>query len=212
MSRRPTTQVSGVHERGKADARLATMPRPLVFLLSLALGAVAAVVLVSCGSDDEDGVIPPESASAMLAALDDAEGAADCDAIEEAASAVANEAAGLPDSEARTGVIDGAENLAALAREGQGCETGATGPEGPQPPEETTTEETTTEPTTTEETTTEPTTTEEEKPAKEPKPPKPTPDEDDEGGPPVTPPGQGGVPPGQSEGPPESGGVGGDDD
>ena len=179
-----------------------------MFLLSLALGAGIAVALVSCGSDDEDGVIPPESASAMLAALEDAEGATDCDAIREAASAVANEAAGLPESEARTGVIDGAENLAALASEGEGCETGATGPQGPQPPEETTTEETTTEPTTTEETTTTTTTEPEEE-----KPPKPTPDEGDEdGGPPVTPPGQGGEPPGGSEGPPESGGVGGDDD
>jgi outer membrane biosynthesis protein TonB len=191
------------------------MPRPLVFLLTLALGAGIAVALVSCGSDDEDGVIPPESASAMLAALEDAEGATDCGAIEAAAQTVANEAAGLPESEARTGAIEGAENLAALAREGEGCETGATGPEGPQPPEETTTEETTTEPTTTEETTTpEP---EEEKPPKEPKPPPDEGDEGEDGGPPVTPPGQGGQPPGQTEGPPETGGtgsgsIGGEDD
>jgi hypothetical protein len=187
------------------------MASPRLLLLSVALGAVAAFTLASCGGDDEDGVIPPESASEMLAALEDAEGASDCDTIEQAATAVANEAAGLPDSEARTGVIDGAENLAVLAREGEGCETGATGPEGPQPPEETTTEETTTEPpTTTEETTT--TTTEEEKPPKEPKPPPDEGDEDEGGGPPVAPPGQGGVPPGQSEGPPESGGVGGGDE
>src|ERR671910_938003 len=167
MSRRPATQTSGAYERRKPVARLATMPRPLLIAFFLALGAVTAVVLVSCGSDDEDGVIPPESASAMLATLQDAEGATDCDAIEEAASAVANEAAGLPESEARTGVIDGAENLATLARNGQGWETGATGPQGPQPPEETTTEETTTEPTTTEETTTTTTTEpEEEKPPK----------------------------------------------
>ena len=181
------------------------MPRPLLFVLSLAAGAVIATGLAACGSDDDEGVIPPESASTMLAALQDAEGA-DCDTIREAASTVANEAAGLPDSEARTGVIDGAENLAALAGEGQGCETGPTGPEGPT--EDTTDETTETAPTTTTEETTTTTTEEEEKE------PKPAPDEgdDDDGGPPATPPGQGGVPPGQSEGPPESGGVGGGED
>jgi hypothetical protein len=186
------------------------MPRPLLFVLSLAAGAVIATGLAACGSDDDEGVIPPESASAMLAALQDAEGA-DCDTIREAASTVANEAAGLPDSEARTGVIDGAENLAALAGEGQGCETGPTGPEGPT--EDTTDETTETAPTTTTEETTTTTTEEEEKPPKEPKEPEPAPDEGDDGddgGPPVTPPGQGGEPPGQA--PPESGGVGGDED
>ena len=171
------------------------MPRPLLIAFFLALGAVTAVVLVSCGSDDEDGVIPPESASAMLATLQDAEGATDCDAIEEAASAVANEAAGLPESEARTGVIDGAENLATLARNGEGCETGTTSPEGPEDDTTTTTTAPPTDTTTDEETTT--TTTEEEE---KPKPkPKPTPEPEPE----PEPPGQG-----QPPGPPETGGTG----
>jgi hypothetical protein len=205
------------NEARKGVARLATMPRPLVFLLSLALGAGIAVVLVSCGGDDEEGEIPPDNASVMLAALQDAEGATDCEAVENAATSVANEAAGLPESEARTGVIDGAENLAELARNGEGCQTGPTGPEGPQ---DDTTTTTTPPPTETTTTTTEPEEEEDERPER--------PDEDDDGGdnggdngggpPGGTPPGQGGEPPGGGGGPPETGGEGagglgdGDDD
>jgi hypothetical protein len=137
------------------------MPRPRSVLMSLALGAVCAAALASCGSD-EGGEIPPASANVMLAALsgaEDASGQRDCEAIAEAASEVANEAAGLPDSEVRTALIEGAESLDALAKDPDVCKPkGPTGPRDvettpttPPPPTETTTTQTTT--TTTEETT-----------------------------------------------------------
>ena len=132
------------------------MPRPRFVFLSLALGAVCAAALASCGSDD-GGEIPVASADVMLAALDEAAGASaqqDCDAIEQSARTVADEAAGLPDSEVRTALIEGAENLFALAKSGDTCQpSGPTGAQGPQkqettptvaPPTDTTPTETTT--------------------------------------------------------------------
>jgi hypothetical protein len=184
------------------------MPTPRTIFLSLALGAVCATTLAACGGDDE-GTIPPESASVMLAALDEAQAALEaneCETIASAASEVSDEAAGLPsetDPEVRQAVIDGAEQLFRLARSPDKCET-ATGPEGQQ--KEPDTDETTTAPpttttapptTTTEETTT---TTEEE----------PPPEQPGNEGPPLGQGDQGGEPPPglQQEPPPESGGTG----
>jgi hypothetical protein len=182
------------------------MPTPRTIFLSLALGAVCATTLAACGGDDE-GTIPAESASVMLAALDDAQAAMEaneCETIANAASEVSDEAAGLPpetDPEVRQAVIEGAEQLFSLARDPEKCET-ATGPEGQQP--EPDTEETTTAPptTTTEATTTttEETTTEEDQPPEQPENEGPPLGQGDEGGEP--PPAQ------QQEPPPDSGGTG----
>jgi hypothetical protein len=180
------------------------MPTPRTIFLSLALGAVCATTLVACGGDEE-GTIPPASASAMIAALDEAQAAQEaneCEAIANAASEVSDAAAGLPsdtDPEVRQAVIDGAEQLFRLARSPDTCET-ATGPEGQQQEPDTTT--TTTSPTTTTEettTTTEETTTEEE-PPQQPGNEGPPLGQGDEGGEP--PPEQ------QQQPPPESGGTG----
>jgi hypothetical protein len=185
------------------------MPTPRTIFLSLALGAACATTLAACGGDDE-GTIPPESASVMLAALDEAQAALEaneCETIASAASEVSDEAAGLPsetDPEVRQAVIAGAEQLFRLARSPDKCET-ATDPEGQEKEPETTTEETTTAPTTTtEETTTTTqettTTTEEEPPPEQPGNEGPPLGQGDQGGEP--PPGQ------QQQPPPESGGTG----
>lgn len=184
------------------------MPTPRTIFLSLALGAVCATTLAACGGDDE-GTIPPESASVMLAALDEAQAALEaneCETIASAASEVSDEAAGLPsetDPEVRQAVIDGAEQLFRLARSPDKCET-ATGPEGQQ--KEPDTDETTTAPPTT---TTEPTTTttEETTTTTEEEPP---PEQPGNEGPPLGQGNQGGEPPPglQEQPPPESGGTG----
>lgn len=202
------------NEARKGVARLAAMASPRLFLLSVALGALAAVALASCGGDDDDdGTIPPENASAMLQDLDDARGELDeldCDSLGDAAGNLLDEINNLPDTvdpEVRTALVEGAQNLQSQASDESQCEPATTEQTTTEPP---TTEETTTEPTTTEETTTTEPEEDKEKPPKE---PKPAPEDDDEGeggGPPVTPPGQGGQPPGQA--PPESGGVGGGED
>jgi len=130
----------------------------------------------------------------MLAALDSASAASDdrdCEAIADAASTVANEAAALPDSDVKLALIEGAENLAALANDRNTCEPrGPTGPEdvqttptpAPQP------EETTPAPT---------------QPPDEPQGPPPTPEQ---------PPGEGGggIGGGNEGGQPPTGGTGGD--
>jgi hypothetical protein len=192
-------------------ARLAAMPRPPLFLLSVALGAVVAVALASCGSDDE-GTIPPQSAAAMLTALENARGEqsqGDCTGVSDAAGnllTAINEAPDTVDPDVRQAILDGANNLRALAEDENTCEpTGPTGPSGPQN-DETTTEPTTTEPTTTETDTT----TETEKPPPE--------QPGNEGGGNLGQGNQGGQPPGQSEDeppgngqgpPPDTGGTGG---
>jgi hypothetical protein len=184
------------------------MPTPRTIFLSLALGAVCATTLAACGGDDE-GTIPPESASVMLAALDEAQAALEaneCETIASAASEVSDQAAGLPsetDPEVRQAVIDGAEQLFRLARSPDKCET-ATRPEGQE--KEPDTDETTTAPptTTTQETTT---TTEETTTTTEEEPP---PEQPGNEGPPLGQGNQGGEPPPglQQEPPPESGGTG----
>jgi len=191
-------------------ARLAAMPRPPLFLLSVALGAVVAVALASCGSDDE-GTIPPQSAAAMLTALENARGEqsqGDCTGVSDAAGnllTAINEAPDTVDPDVRQAILDGANNLRALAEDESRCQsTGATGESGPQPSEET---ETT--PSTTTTTTTSTTETEEKPPPEQP---------GNEGGGNLGQGNQGGQPPGQSEDeppgngqgpPPDTGGTGG---
>jgi hypothetical protein len=180
------------------------MPRLIVLLLSLILGAGTAV-LISCGGDDgpETG-IPPTSAEGMLGELDRARAAledGDCAEVEETATQLQGAATGAlaeagVDAEVREGIEQGAARLAELANDPSQCQQTTT--------EETTTEETeptTTTPTTTEETTT--TTTTEEEPEEG--------EDDDDGGPPPQdggppPPEEGGPP--EDSGPPESGGTG----
>src|SRR5919106_2202647 len=112
MSRRPATQNWGADGRHNPVARLATMPRPLMYLLTLALGAGIAVVLVSCGGDDEDGTIPPDNASAMLQDLDDAQAeqdTSDCEGLAGAAGNLLSEIENLPDTvdpEVRTALVE----------------------------------------------------------------------------------------------------------
>jgi hypothetical protein len=158
------------------------MPGPRRSLLSLALGAVCAIALAACGSDDRTGQLPPENASVMRGALEDAraeESEGDCDGVADAAGNLQTEIDELPedvDPELRDALTQGAENLAQLAQNPDTCED-------QQQQTTTTTEEIPTEtapPTTTTEETT--TTTEEE------------PEED--GGPPPQPPGQPPGPPG----------------
>lgn len=191
-------------------ARLAAMPRPPLFLLSVALGAVVAVALASCGSDDE-GTIPPQSAAAMLTALENARGEqsqGDCTGVSDAAGnllTAINEAPDTVDPDVRQAILDGANNLRALAEDESRCQsTGATGESGPQPSKETDTT-----PSTTTTTTTSTTETEEEPPPEQP---------GNEGGGNLGQGNQGGQPPGQSEGeppgngggpPPDTGGTGG---
>jgi hypothetical protein len=173
-------------------------------LLAIALAAASAVLLAACGSDEDVGEIPADTAAQMLAALDEAQAAQEatppeCDTIAESASTVSNAASQLPDSPVRGAVTAAAENLHELAQ--SECAPSTTGPQGPKE-EETTTTPTTTTTTTTEETTTTPE--EEEPPAPKPKPkPKPQPQPGNEGG--------GGLGGGDTGGqpPPETGGTGG---
>jgi hypothetical protein len=166
------------------------MPRLIVLLLSLILGAGTAL-LVSCGGDEgPDTGIPQADADGMLGELQRARAAleaGDCAEVEESATQLQDAAAGLADdgvdAEVREGIDQGAARLAELANDPGQCEQTTT-------TEETTTEET--EPTTTEETepttttettaTEETTTTEEEEPA---------PQDEDGGGQPPGPPEEG---------------------
>lgn len=189
----------------RAVARLAEMAARPRMLLAIALAAASAVVLAACGSDEDVGEIPADTAAQMLAALDEAQAAQEatppeCDTIAESASTVSNAASQLPDSPVRGAVTAAAENLHELAQSGE-CAPSTTGPQGPKE-EETTTTPTTTTTTTTEETTTTPE--EEEPPAPKPKPkPQPQPQPGNEGG--------GGLGGGDTGGqpPPETGGTGG---
>jgi hypothetical protein len=184
------------------------MPRLPLVLLSLSLGAVCAIVLAACGSDDEDGTIPPASAQALIQSLQDAQGEqsqGDCQGVADAAGNLLTQIDQLPNSvdpEVRQALVEGSDNLRALGEDETNC--GGTGPTGQEGPETTDTTTTTPPPTTTE-TTTDTTTEEETKP--EPKPPKPEPQPKpqpqqpgNEGG--------GGLGQGESGGTPPSGGTG----
>ena len=144
-------------ERASLDSPRMRTPRRL--LLSLSLVAVCALALGACGGDDE-GTIPPENAAVMLQSLDDARGERErenCQGIEDAAGnllAAIDELPDSVDSEVRTALTAGAENLQTLADDSDKCQSaGATGPSDQEP--ETTTEEFTEPPTTTTTTTTE---------------------------------------------------------
>jgi hypothetical protein len=117
-------------ERPSLDSPRMRSPRRL--FVSLSLLVACALGLAACGGDEE-GTIPPEAATAMRTALENARAAeGNCEAIQEAASTVSNEASQLPDSEERGAVIEGAENLFQLANEGEQCEpSGPTGTDGP---------------------------------------------------------------------------------
>jgi hypothetical protein len=167
------------------------MPRLIVLLLSLILGAGTAL-LISCGGDDgpETG-IPVEDADGMLGELQRARAAleaGDCVEVEETAQQLQAAAAGLADdgvdAEVREGIDQGAARLAELANDSSQCEQttteDTTTTEETEPTTETTTPTTTTETTTTEETTT---TDEEEEP-----PPEDGGDEGENGGPGTSPP------------------------
>jgi hypothetical protein len=131
------------------------MPRLSLVVLSVSLGAVCAIVLAACGSDDGDGTIPPESAQALIQSLEDARGEqsqGDCQGVADAAGNLLTQIDQLPDSvdpEVRRALVEGANNLRGLGEDEANCGgTGPTGQEGPK-----TTDTTTTAPTTTEETT-----------------------------------------------------------
>jgi hypothetical protein len=156
------------------------MPRLPLVVLSVSLGAVCAIVLAACGSDDEDGTIPPASAQALIQSLQDAQGEqsqGDCQGVADAAGNLLTQIDELPDSvdpEVRQALAEGSNNLRALGEDETNC--GGTGPTGEEGPETTdTTTSTSTPPPTTTETTTDTTTEEETKPPK-PKPPKPKPE------------------------------------
>ena len=162
------------------------MPRLILLLLSLMLGAGCAV-LISCGGSDvpEEAQIPATNAEQMLAELDRARAAfdaGDCAEVEESAVQVQESAENLADTldpEIKDGIDQGAARLAELATTAPECEeqttTTTTEPERTEP-----TTTTTATPTTTEETTT--TTTQEEPPPEEEEP-------DEEPAPPGQPPG-----------------------
>ena len=158
------------------------MPRLPLVLLSLSLGAVCAIVLAACGSDDEDGTIPPASAQALIQSLQDAQGEqsqGDCQGVADAAGNLLTQIDQLPDSvdpEVRQALVEGANNLRELGADETNC--GGTGPTGEEGPQTTDTTTSTPAPTTTE-TTTDTTTEEETKPPK-PKPPKPKPEPEPE--------------------------------
>jgi hypothetical protein len=177
------------------------MPRLILLLVSLMLGAGCAVLISSCGGDEgPDTGIPQEDADNLVAELDRARAAfeaGDCLEVEETAQQLQEAAAGLAtkgvDAEVTQGIDEGAAHLGELAATSNECEDQETTTTTDEEKPETETEPTTTTPTTTtEETTT--TTTEEETPPEE---------IEEETEPPGQPPG----PPGGGGGPP-SGGTG----
>jgi hypothetical protein len=182
------------------------MPRLVLLLVSVMLGAGCAVLISSCGGDEgpETG-IPAEDADNLVAELDRARAAfsaGDCLEVEETAQQLQEAAAGLGakgvDAEVTEGIDQGAAHLGELASTSPECEdqepTTTTTDEDKTETEPTTTTAPTT--TTTEETTT--TTAEEVEPVPE--------EEEEEPEAPGQPPG----PPSGGGGPP-SGGTGGGD-
>ena len=142
------------------------MTRLAIPILALALGAGAAVALVSCGGDKE-GLLPGENADQIVANLNSVEQDAangDCDAAAEGAEEVRGQIEDLGNevnTQLKQRLAEGADQLVSVIS--TSCEEAATTTVEPETTETTTTEETesttttTTEPTTT--TTTEPTTT-----------------------------------------------------
>jgi hypothetical protein len=140
------------------------MARLTLYLIAFALGAAAAVGLVSCGGSD-DGLLRGSDAEQILDNLDTVEdlvAAGDCDGAVSAAQDVRNQVERLPqsvDGELRQRLEDGAVRLEEVAA--TDCEEPTTVTETTTPPEEETdteeTEPTETEPTETAPTETQPT-------------------------------------------------------
>ena len=139
------------------------MTRLAIPILALALGAAAAVGLVSCGGDEE-GLLPGDNAEQIVDNLNSVEQAAangECDAAADGAEEVRSQIDDLGDevnTQLKQRLSDGAERLVSVIS--TSCEEAVTTTTEP------TTDETTTETTTTDETestttttTTEPTTT-----------------------------------------------------
>src|ERR687897_410886 len=102
------------------------MPRLPLVLLSLSLGAVCAIVLAACGSDEE-GTIPPASAQALIQSLQDARGErsqGDCQGVADAAGNLLTQIDELPDSVdpgVRQALVEGANNLRQLGEDETNC-------------------------------------------------------------------------------------------
>ena len=96
------------------------MARLTIYIIALALGAAAAVGLVSCGGSNDD-LLPGKSANEILDNLNTidqlvAEG--DCTSAAAAAQEVRDQVEGLPrtvDAELRQRLAEGADNLEQLA-------------------------------------------------------------------------------------------------
>jgi hypothetical protein len=122
------------------------MARLTIYIVALALGAAAAVGLVSCGGSDDE-LLPGSDASQILDNLDSVEeevAVGDCDGAISAAQQVRDQVEGLPrsvDTELRQQLAQGAQRLEDLAA--NDCE---------EPPTVTETTETTDEDTETKET------------------------------------------------------------
>lgn len=182
------------------------MPRLATALLALALGAAAAFALVSCGDDEEDeqALLPGDTAEAILANLDaveEAVAAGECDEAAENVETIQNQIAALDrpvSRKLRQNLSEGAELLA--ERIAEECEpAAATTAETTVTTESTETTDTTDEETTetTETTGEEPTTTDETTTTQEPAQPEPPTEPPAQPEPPTTPPeDSGGVSPG----------------
>ena len=135
-------------------------------LRNVVLGAVAAMLVAGCGSDD--GTIPQDNGDDLLAtleAVDTNTAAGECAAAQDQAESFKNKVNELPaavDDEVKQGLQQAADQLVSLAANECEPDENTTGAQGVQTTDAVETEPTTTEePTTTQETTTEETTTEE---------------------------------------------------
>jgi cell division septation protein DedD len=132
------------------------MARLALPILALALGAAAAVGLVSCGGRDDKGLLPGDTAAQIVANLDTVDQLAregDCSSAASAVASVQDEIQSLPssvDPDLRARLTEGAQRLATVVNAPGACET------------------------TSEATTVESSTTETSSAEKKPKPPKPT--------------------------------------
>jgi hypothetical protein len=141
-------------------SRLRPVSRVVVWTLSLALGAALAVVLVSCGSRDTKGLLPGDTASEIVANLDQvkqdaAEGS--CTTAAEEVATIQDQIDSLPssvDSRLRTRLQEGAQRLADVVNSAGACEAATTSTTTTTSTTESSTESTTTKPKTKSTTTT----------------------------------------------------------
>jgi hypothetical protein len=139
-------------------SRLRSLSRLAVPILALALGAVVALALVSCGSRDTKGLLPGDTAGQIVSNLDQIEQDASegsCTSAAEEVAAVQDQIQSLPasvDSQLRARLEDGASRLADVVNSPGACETTPTSTTTSTSTESTTkpkTKSTTTTPTTT---------------------------------------------------------------